>query len=244
MFKISKKKHLEIAIQSIPRHPKPKVKLEQYSTPATITADVLWNAHNLGDVFNKKTLDLGCGTGILAISSLLLGAKEAIGIDIDSDSIDVAKETAREMSIHNSNFFTKDIHFLKDKLLFRDKLLKKEEYHDSNSLEKQTESLSKNNDLNESFRNIDTVFQNPPFGSQFRSKKGIDRIFMEVAISLAPVIYSFHMAETEEFVSNYFSNLGGKVTHKFFYEFQLDNIYDFHKSESKNIKVIVVRVEK
>lgn len=41
-----------------------------------------------------RVLDVGTGTGILAIASLLLGAKEALGIDIDPLSIKVAKENS------------------------------------------------------------------------------------------------------------------------------------------------------
>ncbi len=39
-------------------------------------------------------LDIGCGSGILAIASVLLGAKKAIGVDIDSQSVKTAKENA------------------------------------------------------------------------------------------------------------------------------------------------------
>ncbi len=35
-------------------------------------------------------LDLGCGSGILSIIALLLGAKDAVAIDIDANAIDVA----------------------------------------------------------------------------------------------------------------------------------------------------------
>lgn len=90
MKKITKKKHLEMAIQKVPKHPNPKVDMEQYSTPATIAADLLWNAYSLGDIADKKVMDLGCGTGIFAIASKLLGAASAIGVDIDKDSTDLA----------------------------------------------------------------------------------------------------------------------------------------------------------
>lgn len=39
-------------------------------------------------------LDLGCGSGILAIASLLLGAKSAVGCDIDSKAPEIARENA------------------------------------------------------------------------------------------------------------------------------------------------------
>jgi len=41
---------------------------------------------------DKYMLDYGCGTGILAIAGIKLGLKKAVAIDIDSDSIQNAKE--------------------------------------------------------------------------------------------------------------------------------------------------------
>ena len=39
-----------------------------------------------------RILDVGTGTGILAIAGVLLGADEALGIDIDTDAVRVAEE--------------------------------------------------------------------------------------------------------------------------------------------------------
>ncbi len=39
-------------------------------------------------------LDVGCGSGILAIASLLLGAKSAVGVDIDETAVRTAAENA------------------------------------------------------------------------------------------------------------------------------------------------------
>ena len=36
-------------------------------------------------------LDVGCGSGILAIGAALLGSKEALGIEIDQDAVNIAK---------------------------------------------------------------------------------------------------------------------------------------------------------
>lgn len=41
-----------------------------------------------------KVLDLGCGSGILSIAALVLGAKEAFACDIDEKCVDVAYENA------------------------------------------------------------------------------------------------------------------------------------------------------
>ena len=45
-----------------------------------------------------KVLDYGCGSGILAIAALLLGAKEAIGVDIDPQAL-----TATEMNMERNH---------------------------------------------------------------------------------------------------------------------------------------------
>ena len=42
----------------------------------------------------EKLLDLGCGSGILSIAALVLGAREAFACDIDEKCVDVAYENA------------------------------------------------------------------------------------------------------------------------------------------------------
>lgn len=201
MKKITKKKHLEMAIQKVPKHPNPKVDLEQYSTPAIIAADLLWNAYSLGDIADKKVMDLGCGTGIFAIASKLLGAASAIGVDSDKDSTDLASSYCGDV-----NFICSDIC-----------------------------------DLENDF-DVDTIFQNPPFGSQKNAKKGADLKFISKAIELSPkVLYSFHMASTEEFLISYFEKNDLEITHIFRYNFPIPKIYEFHTRESANVEVIVIR---
>lgn len=46
---------------------------------------------------DTTVLDVGCGSGILSIASLLLGAKKAVGVDIDA----LAVKTARENGVVN-----------------------------------------------------------------------------------------------------------------------------------------------
>jgi ribosomal protein L11 methyltransferase len=41
-----------------------------------------------------KVIDVGCGSGILSIAAIKLGAKSALGVDIDADSILNARENA------------------------------------------------------------------------------------------------------------------------------------------------------
>ena len=43
-----------------------------------------------------RMLDLGCGSGILSAAALILGAKEAVGVDIDENAVRVARENVAE----------------------------------------------------------------------------------------------------------------------------------------------------
>jgi len=52
-----------------------------------------------------KILDIGCGSGILAIASVLLGAESAVGVDIDAQSVKTAKENAEINSISDKTEF-------------------------------------------------------------------------------------------------------------------------------------------
>lgn len=94
-----KKRELEIFLEKIPDFSEPKIIFEQYKTPATIAADVLFHAFSFGDIQNKVVLDLGCGTGIFSVGSVLLDAKKVIGTDIDKESISIAKKFSEEHNI-------------------------------------------------------------------------------------------------------------------------------------------------
>jgi len=94
-----KQKRLEILLQKVPQPTHPTPTLEQYMTPASIAADILFNAYHLGDIDDKIIVDLGCGTGIFSIGAAILGAKKIIGIDVDKESIHLARKHAEQNSL-------------------------------------------------------------------------------------------------------------------------------------------------
>ena len=208
MKKITRKKHLEMRLQSIPSHPKPDVDLEQYTTPSIIASDLIWNAYSLGDIEDKDIIDLGCGTGVFAIASALMGANSSVGVDIDKNSIDLARDVKDKLNVDNAEFIVSDI-----------------------------------SEFNYS-RNVDTVFQNPPFGSQRNAESGQDLKFIQKAIELdCRVLYSFHMASTEEFLIKYYNDNNLEISHIFRYQFPIPKIYRFHTKENVNVDVIVIRAK-
>ena len=54
-----------------------------------------------------KMLDVGSGSGILAIAAALLGAKECLGVDIDAQAVKVARENAQINSVEDKVVFEK-----------------------------------------------------------------------------------------------------------------------------------------
>lgn len=51
-----------------------------------------------------NVLDFGCGSGILAIAALLLGAKQAVGTDIDYQAIEASRDNAERNGIEANRF--------------------------------------------------------------------------------------------------------------------------------------------
>ncbi len=94
-----RKKDLEIWLQQIPSHKDPSPSLEQYSTPATIAADILFTAYSFKDIYQKTVVDLGCGTGTFTLGSAYIGAQKSIGIDIDQGSISSARKVADDLKV-------------------------------------------------------------------------------------------------------------------------------------------------
>ena len=146
----------------------------------------------------------------------------SMGVDVDGESIEMARKTQNDLLIDNLDFAVGDI----------------DEFDDIHDLLNANGSKTLNN------IEFDTVIQNPPFGSQEKSKKHADRKFMEFAVNSADVSYSFHMASTEEFVIDFYRELGAEVTHKLVYNFPIPRIYDFHTKDSRDVKVVVLRAEK
>ena len=65
----------------------------------------------------EKVLDLGCGSGILSIAALVLGAKEAFACDIDEKCVDVAYENAALNGVGKDRYTVRWGDVLTDKAL-------------------------------------------------------------------------------------------------------------------------------
>jgi ribosomal protein L11 methyltransferase len=53
------------------------------------------------DLTDKTVVDFGCGSGILGIAAIKLGAKRVIGIDIDQQALDASLDNAQRNGVKN-----------------------------------------------------------------------------------------------------------------------------------------------
>lgn len=108
------KSGLAIVLSGLEGFKEPKVRQEQYLMDSEIGASVLWNSYLLKDVEGKVIADLGCGTGVLGIGALLLGAKRVFFVDSDETALKIAKNNISKVksegyNVGNSEFICKDV---------------------------------------------------------------------------------------------------------------------------------------
>lgn len=138
MKEINSKSKLAIILSKLKVFEDPSIRSEQYSMDSEIGAQILWDAYLKGYIDGKVSADLGCGTGILGIGTLLLGAKKVIFLDNSTEVMEIVK---------------KNINFIESEGLTIDPIGK-------------TEFQCKN--VKEFKTKVDTIIQNPPFGTKVR----------------------------------------------------------------------------
>jgi putative methylase len=134
------KGQLAIILSKLRGFDSPKVSSEQYAVDPEIAASVLWQALYSEKVRVRTIADLGCGTGILGIGALLVGAKKVFFVDNDENSLNIAKD--------NLSLFIKS------------------ESSYEGLIKGGVELIHK--DIADFNEKVDTVIMNPPFGTKIR----------------------------------------------------------------------------
>jgi putative methylase len=80
----------------------PRAPLEQYRTPPELAAHLIHLADLRGDIEDRTIVDLGCGTGMLALGAALRGPERAVGLDIDPGPLRTARENERKVASSTS----------------------------------------------------------------------------------------------------------------------------------------------
>jgi predicted RNA methylase len=94
------KRQLEIQLSRLKILEKPSLKLEQYPVSSEAASELLYLAGFEHDDLNGRVIDLGTGTGRLAIGAVLMGADEVVGVDVDAHVLVLAKQNADTVGVH------------------------------------------------------------------------------------------------------------------------------------------------
>lgn len=109
----TRKRDLAIRLQAVAANPNPQVALEQYTVPADLAADILFRAcYEFNDIDDKVVIDLGTGTGRLALGAALLGASYVVGVDLDAEVLKMASENCRRLGL-TTDWILSDIEALR-----------------------------------------------------------------------------------------------------------------------------------
>ncbi|GAB3694064.1 METTL5 family protein [Halorubrum pallidum] len=76
----------------------PQAALEQYPTPPELAAHVVHLADLHGDVDGRTVLDLGTGTGMLALAAALRGPARVFGVELDRAALATATQNERRVA--------------------------------------------------------------------------------------------------------------------------------------------------
>jgi len=85
----------------------------------------------------------------------------------------------------------------------------------------------------------DIIIENPPFGTR---EKGTDTAFLEHALSLAPIVYSFHKTATEKYVQHIITKNEAICTNTYPFSFPLKKTLPGHKRKIHRIAVSCYRI--
>lgn len=184
----------------------PSPVIEQYPTPPSLAARLLFHAALKGDVTGRRVCDLGCGTGILGIGAALLGAREVVGVEIDRSVLAIAKRNADRSGVV-IRFLHADV---------------------------------SDPGIRDLIGPCDTVIMNPPFGAQ---QPHADRPFLDVSLTMAPVVYAIFNAGSRPFISSYLAEraeieevIGGLLP--------IRRTFSFHRDDIREIPVEIMVIRK
>lgn len=93
------KRQLEIRLSRLEILQSPTLKLEQYPVSAKAAAELLYMAGFEHEDLKGRVIDLGTGTGRLAIGAALMGARHVMGVDVDPNALLLARKNAESADV-------------------------------------------------------------------------------------------------------------------------------------------------
>jgi putative methylase len=91
------KRGLERRLSRLDGFDEPRADLEQYATPADVAAHIVHRADLQGDLRRRTVVDLGAGTGLLALGAALRGPDRVLALELDADALAIARENEHRL---------------------------------------------------------------------------------------------------------------------------------------------------
>jgi len=95
---VTTKRSLAAKLGVVAGFERPSAALEQYPTPPELAAHVVHLGDLHGDVDGRTVVDLGAGTGMLALAAALRGPARVIGVELDADALATARDNERRVA--------------------------------------------------------------------------------------------------------------------------------------------------
>ena len=93
------KRQLEIILSKLKILETPTLRLEQYPVSPEAAAELLYMAGFEHDDLEGRIIDLGTGTGRLAIGAALMSPAHVVGVDVDARALELARENAKTAGV-------------------------------------------------------------------------------------------------------------------------------------------------
>jgi len=206
--RIVRRLDLEKAIAQIAPHPSPKAYLEQYTIPAEAAAEILYTATYIyDDICNKRVIDLGCGTGRLAIAAALLGAGEVVGVDVDKIAIKQAAANAEKLGVETmTSWAIGDISIIRgnfDTVLQNPPFGIQKRHADLHFLERALQIGKRVYSLHKSVKAVNKQIPAPsPFLQRFIERNGGEIQAISSLRMGVPHMFDFHREHLHQFTVN------------------------------------------
>lgn len=211
------RKELAIFLSQLKVFDNPFIQLEQYPSDSDVAAKLLWQATLDENIEERTVIDLGCGTGILGIGALLMGAKHIVFVDIDASVYPILKDNLK---------------FVKEEYEFPGTY----EFINSDVHSFNLNKISKTTDASNA-----VVIMNPPFGTKI---KHADKKFLECAIKCSNHIYSMHKSSTKVFLDAYARTNELTIGWQETTSFPLKNTHKGHIKRIERIEVDIIYLYK
>ena len=220
----------------------PDVALEQYPTPPDLAAHVVHLAALQGDVEGRTVVDLGAGTGVLALAAACRSPARVVGLERDPDAVAVARENESRVAPSAAvNWLLADA--TRPPLCLDADVANGTAADGADGTDDDAGDVGVDaGDTAKDGAGRTTALLNPPFGAR-TGNEGVDRAFLRAAASLSDVSYSVHNAGSREFVEAFAADEGGAVTHAFRADFEVARLYEHHTADRREIEVELFRIE-